>query len=231
MTTIAAKAHPPHHPFTPSPHHPLTTAAIILAAGQSRRMGRLKMLLPFGDRPMLARVIESLAVCSAVGPILVVTGHAAEEIRDAVGEYDAVRWVHNPDHAAGGMLSSVKAGVAALPEGCPAFFLALGDQPLVRSATLDALANRWDAESRPIAIPTYEGRRGHPVLISARFAGEILALGETETLKTLINRHEDLISESVVDDPGAVSDVDTPDEYERALALWREMSGPRNGSS
>jgi molybdenum cofactor cytidylyltransferase len=217
------------HPITPSPDHPIMPpAAILLAAGQSRRMGRLKMLLPFGDRPMLARVIESFIASGTAEPIIVVTGHAAEEIRAAVGEYDGVRWVHNPDHIAGGMLSSVKAGVTALPAGCPAFFVALGDQPMVRPETLDTLAAAWRVSDAAIVAPAHEGRRGHPILIAARLAPEILALDAADTLRTVTTRFADQTVILDVNDPATIADVDTPEDYDSALVRWREMECEQN---
>src|SRR5581483_1483868 len=92
-------------------------AAIVLAAGMSQRMGRLKPLLPFGDRPMLARVVENIVEVPNISPILLVTGFAAQEIAEAVHEYD-LRVVTNADYALGGMLSSVQTGVRALPPDC-----------------------------------------------------------------------------------------------------------------
>ena len=188
-------------------------------------MGRLKMLLPFGDRPMLARGIECLQASRVIGRITVVTGHAEQEIRASVGEYEGVDWAHNADHAAGGMLSSVKTGVRALPGDCGAFFLVHGDQPMVFPATLDLLAYLWHPESTPIAVPSYDGKRGHPVLISCSLAAEILALGEAETLKTLMTRHARDVLEVAVLDPATVEDVDTPEDYETALQRWRNVSG------
>ena len=189
----------------------------------SRRMGRLKMLLPFGDRPMLARVIESLLESRAASPIIVVTGHAAEEISAVAVEYKDVVRTHNPDYATGGMLSSVKTGVRALPPTSDAFYLVLGDQPMVRPSTLIALRAAWHPESVPIVAPAFQGKRGHPLLISSRLAEEILELGEDDTLKTLIVRKADKVCAVPVDDPATVQDVDTPDDYQAALRQWREM--------
>jgi molybdenum cofactor cytidylyltransferase len=197
-------------------------AAVVLAAGMSQRMGRLKMLLPFGDRPMLARVIESVLAAGESLLITVVTGHAEQEIRAVAVEYTGVVCVHNACYERGGMLSSVQTGIRALLETCDAFFLILGDQPMIRPNTLNALQAAWHAESAPIVVPSYHGKRGHPVLISARFIAEVLALGENDTLKTLMLRHEKSLHEIAVDDPATVADIDTPKDYEAALQRWRE---------
>jgi molybdenum cofactor cytidylyltransferase len=196
--------------------------AVVLAAGMSRRMGRLKMLLPFGDRPMLARVVESLRSAANIAPIIVVTGHAEQEIWAAIAEYPDVARVHNPQFAAGGMLSSIQAGVQALPPACDAFFLVLGDQPMVRAETLTRLRAAWDPDAAPVVVPLHNGKRGHPVLISRALISEILALGTKDTLKTLMVRHAEQVAEAAVDDPATVTDIDTPEDYEAALMRWRE---------
>ena len=199
----------------------IESAAIVLAAGMSQRMGRLKMLLPFGDRPMLARSVESLLALQEISPILVVTGHAAQEIEDAVREYSGIRIVPNAEYAAGGMLSSVQAGVRALPGHCNAFFLALGDQPMVSPQTLSALLSARRKTGATIVMPTYQGRRGHPVLFDRQCGQEILELPADATLKTLITRHADVLGEVPVSDPAILADIDTPEEYERALQIWQ----------
>jgi CTP:molybdopterin cytidylyltransferase MocA len=206
---------------------PPQIAAIVLAAGMSRRMGQLKPLLPFGDKPMLARVLEVVCDNPNIAPILVVTGHAEEEIRPIANIYTP-DVVFNPDYAAGGMLSSVQAGARALPSDCDACFLMLGDQPMVRPQTLRSLAAAWQETQAPITLPTYEGQRGHPVLFAATCLPEILALSGTETLKTVVTRHMDELREVPVSDPSVVMDVDTPEDYERALRFWKARTGEQS---
>lgn len=192
-------------------------AAIILAAGMSQRMGQPKLLLPFGDRPMLARIIETLTACADISQILVVTGHYKQEISALLRDYSHVQAVHNPEYATGGMLSSVKIGVEALTPDTSAFFLALGDQPAVQPATLSHLSDTWRTTHAPIVLPTLEGKRGHPVLFAAALAPEIRALPEDATLKVLITRYSEELYETPVSDPAIGWDIDTPEEYERAL--------------
>lgn len=199
------------------------TAALVLAAGLSRRMGRNKMLLPFGGRPMIARVIEGLRAAEKLSSITVVTGHESQEILAAAGEYTDVAFVHNADYIEGGMLSSVQAGVRALPKACDAFFLVLGDQPMVLPETLNALRKAILSGDASIAVPTYSGKRGHPALIARRFANEILMLGANDTLKTLMLRHAEETYHVAVDDPATVHDIDTPEDYEAALLRWRQV--------
>jgi molybdenum cofactor cytidylyltransferase len=200
------------------PHFPV--AAVVLAAGMSRRMGQLKMLLPFGEKPMLARVIETLLAAQNISPILVVTGYAEQEIVPVVDVYSPVI-VHNADYEAGGMLSSAQTGVRALPADCPAFFLVLGDQPMVQTKTLRALYSAWHGTNFAVVVPVYGGRRGHPVLFSARCAPGILALPADATLKTVVTRYAAETYELPVPDPAILADVDTPEDYANALRLWQ----------
>ncbi|HEX8237177.1 MAG TPA: nucleotidyltransferase family protein [Abditibacteriaceae bacterium] len=196
-------------------------AAIVLAAGMSQRMGRLKPLLPFGDKPMIARVIETLQQGGTIHPIIVVTGHAAPEIEDALREY-SVQFAHNENFAAGGMLSSVQTGVRALPNDVEAFFLVLGDQPAVNASTPDALRQAWQQARAPVILPLDAGRRGHPVLFDRMCITEILALPEDATLKTVVQAHSAQTVEVAVADEGVLHDVDTPSDYQRALQAWRQ---------
>jgi molybdenum cofactor cytidylyltransferase len=196
-------------------------AAIILAAGMSQRMGRLKPLLPFGDRPMLARVVETFRAVPEIFPIIVVTGYAEKEIRAVLEEYSIIT-AHNPDYESGGMLSSVQTGVRALPAECVAFFLALGDQPMVSHQTLRDLLSARQNISSSLTLPVFEGKRGHPVLFAAHCATEILALPADATLKNVVLRHAADTCETPVDDPAILADVDTPEDYEHTLRLWEK---------
>lgn len=189
----------------------------------SQRMGRLKPLLPFGDRPMLARVLETFLALPEISPIIVITGHAEKEIRAVIEEYK-VTTAHNPDYATGGMLSSVQTGVRALPASCDAFFLALGDQPMVRPETLRALLAARQTSNAALFLPTFESKRGHPVLFAASCASEILALPADATLKHVVTQHAAETHEIAVSDPAILADVDTPEDYECALRLWKQSA-------
>ena len=200
--------------------------AVVLAAGMSQRMGRLKALLPFGEKPMLARVLENLKGAGNIAPIFVVLGYAAEEIAHVAAQYD-VELVYNAEYEAGGMLSSIQKGVGALPSDCQAFFLVLGDQPGVRPDTLRTLLTVRQKTHSPVTLPTYEGKRGHPILLAAWLIPEILALPADATLKTLITQYTSQIQAIPVLDSAVLADVDTPEDYERALREFaREEIAP-----
>jgi CTP:molybdopterin cytidylyltransferase MocA len=204
-------------------------AAVVLAAGMSQRMGRLKPLLPFGHKPMLVRVVETLQGATGIHPVVVVSGNAAAQIESALCEY-SVQFAHNENFVEGGMLSSVKTGVAALPPHIEAFYLVLGDQPAVRSSTLIALRQAWQQTRAPVVVPMHGGRRGHPVLFDRCCVAEILVLPSDATLKIVVQAHAAQTLELDVDDEGVLHDVDTPADYERALQAWRrENEEPQAG--
>jgi molybdenum cofactor cytidylyltransferase len=187
-------------------------AAVILAAGMSRRMGSPKALLRVGDTTVVARTTATALAAGAL-PVVVVTGHQPHLIRDALRQYPAATFAHNANFDAGGMLSSVQTGVAAIENTCDAFFLMLLDQPLVDAHTLRSMvAHRLHSGSR-IVMPAFRGAHGHPLLIDAASIAEILTLGPDATLHTFVQRHRPAIEVLEVEDAGVVTDLDTPEDY------------------
>ena len=180
-------------------------------------MGRHKLLLPWRGRAIIADVVARVA--AAASPVVVVTGRDAQATADGLAGR-VVQLVHNSNYAAGEMISSVKAGVAALPATCAAFFLVLGDQPGVAAMTFERLVHAWrDNPTARIISPTWNNRRGHPVLFSAAGIDEILNLAADATLKTYVSRYANGRSIEVeVDDPAVGADVDTPEQYARLIA-------------
>lgn len=188
---------------------------MVPAAGLSRRMGRPKVLLPFGDTPMLVRVVETILE-AGVSPVVVVTGHGRESVESALAGLP-VECVFNADYEHGEMLSSVQAGVRAVAARADSMLLALADQPGVEAATIRALVSTWSESEATVVVPLYDGKRGHPVVISSALFPELLELGENETLKTLMLRYQSSTRAVDLPDPAVVADVDTPADYERAL--------------
>lgn len=181
--------------------------AIILAAGESRRMGEPKQLLPFAGKPMLQCVIDALADADER---LVVLGCRAEDI---AGKIHGATVVRNPEYRRG-MFSSVQAGLRALPAGAKLVLIALADQPKLKPATVRRLL---DAFAGKILVPSCRGRQGHPLLFEARYAAEILAMDESLTLKHFLANHPDEITRLPVEDEGVLVDIDDRADYERAL--------------
>jgi molybdenum cofactor cytidylyltransferase len=179
-------------------------------------MRRPKLLLPWhGGRTIIEDVVDRAR--AAVSNVIVVTGHHATATAAALRDHD-VQIIHNADYGAGEMISSVKAGCAALPPACEAFFLVLGDQPGIAATTFARLIDAWRANpTARIISPTWNNRRGHPVLFSAAGIGEILALPADATLKTYVTRHANDSIKVDVDDPAVCADVDTPEQYVRRI--------------
>jgi molybdenum cofactor cytidylyltransferase len=202
---------------------PASCAAVVLAAGEARRFGAQKLLMPFDDSTVIGSVIAGLAAAGAA-PIIVVVGRDAEEIAAAVGKRAQV--VRNPDPARG-MLSSIQTGVAALPAEVSRFLIALGDQPRLRPADVVAVLAAQQESGRGLAIPVYDGRRGHPIVVSRVYRRAILELGAQQTLRDLVRaRHYDCV-EVVCDSDAVVSDIDTREQYQDELRRALAERDPR----
>lgn len=199
--------------------------AIVLAAGLSSRMGQPKALLPFGDEFLLQHVVRTILATDAAGMVCVVTGHEREKISDSLRSF-SVRLAHNASYASGGMLSSIQTGVIAVKDACDAFFIVLGDQPMVRPETINAMTRAWPASKPRVMLPTYGGGHGHPILLSAQGSDEIISLPSDATLKTYTSRYADSTIEVRVDDPAILEDIDTPAEYDAAVRRLRSDSCP-----
>lgn len=190
--------------------------AIILAAGASRRMGRSKAMLPIDGRAMLTRVVEQFTLAN-VDPIIVVTGQDRELSEIA----PAARFVHNPDHQLGEMLSSVKVGIATISREVDAFFIAPCDQPFIRVETIRNLAAQL-SDAHDVIRPVFRGEHGHPILIASRCADRILSLPKDATLKTFVRDARTRVLDLAVDDEFTITDIDTPQDYRDALARFAQ---------
>jgi molybdenum cofactor cytidylyltransferase len=197
-------------------------AGIILAAGESSRMGRDKALLPYQGSTFLRHLISLFL--PRVESLAVVLGHHSAEIAESLSEAPALTIIANPDYKQG-MLTSLQAGLRALPDA-PAILFTLVDLPAVRPQTIDLLVEEFARNHPALAIPRYGDRRGHPVLLSRPVAREILALPPRRSAKEVIHAHREETLLVDVDDPGILRDIDLPEEYE---ALLREP-GERAGS-
>ncbi len=202
-------------------------AAIILAAGRSSRMApRNKLLIPDqAGVPMVARVTDAVTA-SAARPVVVVTGHAEEEVRAALAGRDVV-FAHNPDHAQG-LSASLRVGLDALGEEADAALICLGDMPLVSPGLIDRLISAYDAEEgRAIIVPTVAGRQGNPVLWDRRFFSAMRAVTGDVGARHLLGEHADSVHEVEMENAAALRDFDTPD----ALASAPDVFGRQPGSA
>lgn len=187
-------------------------AAVVLAAGRSSRMGDVnKLLADVGGKPMVASVVEA-ALDSGASPVIVVCGHAEADLRAALTGLD-VQVVSNPDFAQG-LSTSLKAGIAALPETCDGAVILLGDMPLVRSAFVRRLVAAFEAEPAGVAaVPIHDGDWGNPVVIARALFAEIDGLTGDAGARKLLEAHKDMVIEVPADDAVLV-DADTPDALE-----------------
>jgi molybdenum cofactor cytidylyltransferase len=191
-----------------APTRPGQVAAIVLAAGQSRRMGTDNKLLALVDgRPMVSHVVDAM-LASRASPVIVVTGHEQERVRAALGDRP-VQWCHNPDYA-DGLSTSLRAGLDALPE-VDGVLVALADMPRIKAGQIDRLIAAFNpTEGRAICVPTVNGKRGNPVLFATRFVPEMREVSGDVGARHLIGAHADEVVEIEMDDDAALVDVDTP---------------------
>jgi molybdenum cofactor cytidylyltransferase len=189
--------------------------AIVLAAGRSTRMGGSNKLLAEIDGKKLARIPAEQALASKASEVIVVTGHQAELVEQALQGLN-VRFVRNPDFA-GGLASSVKAGIAAVPDKADGAVICLGDMPLISSEMIDRLIVSFAPDrGNLIAVPVSEGRRGNPVLWSRRFFSELMTLEGDVGARHLIAKHAEAVVEVPVDGESAFLDIDTPQALDAA---------------
>jgi molybdenum cofactor cytidylyltransferase len=197
-----------------------TLAGIVLAAGESRRMGQPKQLLPFGERTILERVVDTL-LTAGVGEVIVVLGHLAERVRAVLGDRP-VRAVINEAYRQG-MLSSVKCGVRAIGTGYDAVLFALGDQPHITCAVVSEVIGAYRTGNAGMVIPCYGGKKGHPIIINLqRYREAIVNLPENVGLNALMQEHAKDVRLIDVTTDDIIRDIDVPDDYTRELARFSE---------
>lgn len=185
--------------------------AIILAAGASTRMNRQKLLLPFNGKTIIETVVENVAR-SVNSNILVVLGSHREQIREQIVNYN-VKFCINANYT-DGMLSSVICGFRALPEEAKVALIFLADQPQIPSPVTDLVIETWQKSGKGIVIPTFNGKRGHPVLIETRYKTEIEKLDPEKGLRVLAEKFKNDVYEVECSIPEILRDIDTPEEYQ-----------------
>ena len=190
-------------------------AAVILAAGRSTRMGGPNKLLAELDGKKLVRIAAEQALASKASEVVVVTGHQAELVEKALAGLN-VRFVRNPEFA-GGLASSVKAGIAAVPDNADGAVICLGDMPLISAGLIDRLVEAFAPDrGNLIVVPVADGRRGNPVLWSRRFFKELMTLDGDIGARHLIAKHAEAVAEVPVEGQSAFLDIDTPQALEAA---------------
>jgi len=214
LMEIPTRPQPRDEPDAAIPHAP-KIAAVILAAGTSSRMGSNKLLAELNGKPLVRHAAEAV-LASAARPVIVVTGNEADKTQEALSGLD-VSFVINPDFAKG-LSTSLKAGIAAVPQDCDGAIVVLGDMPGITPALIDKLIASFDpAEGRAICVATRHGKHGNPVLWARRFFQEIAAIEGDVGAKALVGAYEELVCEVEAADDAPLIDIDTPE----ALAAYR----------
>ncbi len=184
--------------------------AIILAAGESKRMGQPKMLMPWGRSTVLQTVISTLQT-AGVDDILVVTGGARKQIEMLIGK--SVQTVFNENYAQGEMLSSLQIGLAAKKHEASAALICLGDQPQVQVRSVQRVLQEFKETKAHIIVPSYQMKRGHPWLVARELWNELLKMCPPATPREFLNHHTKDIRYVELDTPSILQDIDTPDDY------------------
>jgi len=185
---------------------------IVLAAGESKRMGRPKQLLPFGKQTLIETVIDH-ALLSQVEKIMVVLGANRELVAKRLAKFP-ISLIFNPRYQ-DGMLSSVQLGFEAIARDATAAIIILGDQPTIPGSVIDSIINAYYSSGKGIIIPIYRKRRGHPVLIDYKYRNEVAALDPALGLRSLVHGHPDDVEEVIVESPAILKDIDFPEDYVR----------------
>jgi molybdenum cofactor cytidylyltransferase len=208
------------------------TAAIILAAGSSSRMGggRHKLLLPLHNRPVLAHVLDAV-LASQARPVVLLLGHQAEQVRAHIASYVThpdVSVIENP-HYLQGMSTSMRQGIQRLQitgytkspdKEVDSALVLLGDQPLITAQDIDTLIATYRSSGKKIIAPIYEGKRGNPILFDASLFPELLEVTGDEGGRSVLERHRDEIATVEMGNPLANIDVDTWEAYQRVVEVW-----------
>ena len=197
-------------------------SAVILAAGESRRMGKQnKLLLPIGGEALLVKLVASVCA-SNVGQVLVVIGHEAEKIRRELNEFP-LNFVYNPNFSEG-MTTSIKYGVKVVSHECDGLLICLGDMPFINTSEINKLIhayvkNRIKGEGL-IVVPVFKRQRGNPVLFSIEFRNDILEHKKKSGCKEVIMKNSDSVMEIEMDDEKMLLDVDTMEDYQSVSDLF-----------
>jgi molybdenum cofactor cytidylyltransferase len=196
--------------------------ALVLAAGQSIRMGQPKMLLPWGKTTVLGKVIETLQQ-SGITEILVITGSAREEVETIAKQY-TVRCIYNEEYARNEMLGSIQCGLRTifprpLGEGHggegrrEGVLICLGDQPQIHERSVRLVCETFQNTKSNLVVPSHQMRRGHPWLVARPLWDELLGLKSPQSPRDFLNAHANEIEYVTVDSPTVIEDLDTPEDY------------------
>jgi molybdenum cofactor cytidylyltransferase len=188
--------------------------SIILAAGESKRMGFPKMLLMFNGKTMIENVLDNVTESDS-DSILVVLGSGRSGLIGIVSKYD-VKHCYNINYREG-MLSSVQCGFRNLPPDTEAVLVFQGDQPFITPEVINSVIDAYRSSGKGIIIPVYKGKRGHPLLLDSKYKDQIDTLDPDKGLRSVTYIHSSDIYEVETDEPGILRDFDTYDDYNKEM--------------
>lgn len=184
--------------------------AIVLAAGNSKRMGQPKMLMPWGESTVLQTVISTIQA-AGIMDILVVTGGARRQVEALVGR--SAQTVFNEVYSEGEMLSSIQTGLKVKMPQAAAALICLGDQPQIREGSVRKVCDAFTASNSPLVVPSYDMHRGHPWLVARPLWDELIAMKAPLTARDFLKKYSDQIKHVEIDTPSILEDLDTPEDY------------------
>ncbi len=194
---------------------------IVLFAGESKRMGKLKPLLPIGEEIVVETVLKEY-LASSLSEVALVLGYRADDVKKTIDEKissNKLKVVVNKDFKKE-MLSSIQVGLAEIKDA-EGILIGLGDQVLITCDIINELTENYIKDK--VFIPTFQGRKGHPIIIPYTMRNEILAMdAEKTTLKDVLGRHSDIINFLEMKSEGVLIDMDTKEEYERIKDIWKK---------
>ncbi len=193
--------------------------AVILAAGESRRMGQLKPLVKINGKTFLHHIAVQIRK-GGIEKIMVVVGFQAERIIRESG-LDFVHFVVNENYQ-NGQFSSLQAGIKNLPERCQGVVVCLGDQPQVKAEWIEQILVAAHASKAPIVMPRFKNKRGHPVYFAASLFAEILAMNPIQTARDLQRNHSDQIVDIFIKEDAILVDADTPQDLDKVKAYFKK---------
>ena len=186
-------------------------SAIILAAGQSKRMGQQKMLMSWGQTTVIGKVINTLME-GGVNDIHLVTGGTDAQLKAALIVKD-IKYLYNPDYANGEMLTSVQVGLDSMEDVTEAVLIVLGDQPQLEVKVVRKIIDSYILTHHKIIVPSFQMHRGHPWLVEKSYWQEILNLHHPATLRDFLKAHSEIIDYVRVESPSILQDLDTQADY------------------
>jgi molybdenum cofactor cytidylyltransferase len=197
----------------------MMVSAILLGAGESKRMGVDKLSLPWGRKTVLERCFEAL-LRSEANEVIVVLGYRNIKLK-GLSRKPKVKTVVNPSFKRG-MSTSIRRGLRAIHPGFQGILIALGDQPLLKARTINGLIHAFEKGKRGIIVPSFRGRRGHPVIFHRRYKKELLNLKGDVGGRSIVERHPEDVRLVPVKSMGVVKDVDTWQDYKNQLRIMNE---------